>query len=174
MCGWTAVGDVPDVPKALFVAAPHTSNWDGVWALTYRVAVGLDIRFFAKKSLFWFPLGTLLRALGGIPLDRSQATSAVEQAVAMFEAQERFFFGLSPEGTRALRDAWKTGFYRIARSAGVPVFLGILDYENKRIGIAGRIDLSDDSEADLRKFAVFYADIRGRWPEKATPVRFAK
>jgi len=85
---WTTLGENPDAPKAVVIAAPHTSNWDGVWALTYKVAVGLDIRFFAKQSLFWFPLGTLLRGLGGVPLNRDRARSAVDQAVAMFEAEE--------------------------------------------------------------------------------------
>jgi len=170
--GWTAVGEIPDVPKAVFIAAPHTSNWDGFLALTYKVAVGLDVGFFAKHSLFWFPLGPLLRALGGIPLDRSRATSAVQQAVSMFEAKEHFFFGLAPEGTRALSDSWKSGFYRIAQAANVPVFLGMIDYRRKQVGIAIRLDLSDDIDTDLAKCAAFYADIDGRWPEKTTPVRF--
>ena len=170
--GWTAVGILPDVPKAVLIAAPHTSNWDGIWALVYKVAVGLDVRFFAKDALFWFPLGNLLRALGGIPLDRSKAHSAVQQAVEMFETEESFYFGLAPEGTRELRDAWKTGFHRIATEAGVPVFFGVLDYRNKHVGITGRLDLSGDPVADLKKCAEFYKDVEGRWPEKATPVRF--
>jgi len=169
--GWTAVGEAPDVPKAIFIAAPHTSNWDGLWALTYKATLGIDIRFFAKKSLFWFPLGTLLRALGGIPLDRSEARSAVRVAVSMFESRQYFYFALAPEGTRARRDSWKTGFYRIAKLADVPVFFGILDYKNKRVGIAGRLDLTDDMDADLRYCAAFYTNIKGRWPRKATPVR---
>ena len=172
--GWQAVGEVPDETKAVFIAAPHTSNWDGLWALTYKTLIGLDVRFFAKHSLFWFPLGTLLRFLGGIPLDRSRAGSAVDQAVAMFAAEESFFFGLAPEGTRALRDAWKSGFYRIALAADVPVFLGVIDYKNKRVGIMGRLDLTGDAEADLARCADFYSDFEGRWPEKTTPVRFAK
>ena len=172
--GWEPVGEVPDEPKAVFIAAPHTSNWDGIWALTYKVAIGLDIKFFAKEALFWFPLGSLLKALGGIPLNRSKAHSAVRQAVSMFETEDSFYFGLAPEGTRALRDAWKTGFYRIATEAKVPVFLGVLDYGNKRIGVAGRLDLSGDPDADLQKCADFYREIEGRWPEKTTPVRFAK
>lgn len=172
--GWTAIGAVPDVPKAVFIAAPHTSNWDGIWALIYKVSVGVDIRFFAKDALFWFPLSTILHWLGGIPLDRSNAESAVRQAVKMFENEERFFFALAPEGTRALRSHWKTGFYRIAKSADVPVFLGVIDYGHKRVGITGRLDLTDDIEADLQKCAEFYAGIKGRWPENTTPVRFAK
>ena len=98
--GWTAVGGELDVPKAVIIAAPHTSNWDGVWALIYKVAVRLDVRWFAKESLFWFPLGALLRALGGIPLDRSRAGSAVDQAVGMFGHLHSFYFGptLYPSG----------------------------------------------------------------------------
>lgn len=173
LTGWTAVGEAPDVPKAVFIAAPHTSNWDGFVALTYKVAIGVNIKFFAKQSLFWFPLGTLLRALGGVPLNRNRATSAVDQAVAMFESEESFYFALSPEGTRARLAAWKTGFYRIAKAANVPVFLAVIDYGNKRIGIAGRVDLSDDIDADLEKFAKFYEGIEGRWPSNTTPVRFS-
>jgi len=172
--GWQAVGDIPDEPKAVVIAAPHTSNWDALWALTYKTLVGLDIRFFAKHSLFWFPLGSLLRFLGGIPLDRSRAGSAVDQAVAMFKAEDSFYFGLAPEGTRALRDAWKSGFYRIAIEADVPVFLGVIDYKNKKVGIMGRLDLTGDTEADLARCADFYRGYEGRWPEKTTPVRFAK
>jgi tRNA (guanine-N7-)-methyltransferase len=172
--GWTPIGETPEAPKAVFIAAPHTSNWDGFVALTYKVAIGVDIRFFAKQSLFWFPLGTLLRGLGGVPLNRNRATSAVDQAVAMFDAHETLYFALSPEGTRARRDAWKTGFYRIAKAANVPVFLAVIDYGNKRIGIGGRLDLSDDIDADIEKCAKFYEGIEGRWPQKMTPVRFGK
>lgn len=172
--GWTPVGEVPDEPKAVFIAAPHTSNWDGFWALTYKVAVGLDVHFFAKHSLFWFPLGTLLRGLGGIPLDRSKATSAVALAVDMFAARDQFFFGLAPEGTRAYREAWKSGFYRIALGADVPVFLGQIDYGKKQVGIGGRLDLTGDQDVDLQKIADFYDGSKARWPEKTTPIRFTE
>jgi 1-acyl-sn-glycerol-3-phosphate acyltransferase len=172
--GWTAVGDIPSEPKAVFIAAPHTSNWDGFWALTYKVAIGLDVHFFAKKSLFWFPLGSLLRVLGGVPLDRSRATSAVALAIDMFDDEEHFFFGLAPEGTRAYKDGWKSGFYRIAVGANVPVFLGLIDYGKKQVGIGRRLDLTGDQDADLEEIAKYYAGVEGRWPEKATPIRFSK
>lgn len=172
--GWSIVGGLPDAPKAVIIAAPHTSNWDGFWALTYKVAIGLDVHFFAKKSLFWFPLSTLLRALGGIPLDRSKATSAVAQAVDMFNHEESFYFGLAPEGTRSLREVWKTGFYRIATDAGVPIYLGTIDYRKKCIGVTQRLEVSGDIDRDLQKCADFYQNIEGRWPKKTTPVRFTK
>ena len=122
--GWTAVGAMPDVPKAVIVAAPHTSNWDGFWGIVYKISIGADIHFFAKKSLFWFPLGALLRGLGGIALDRGRAGSAVQQAIDMFEEQDSFYFALAPEGTRTptprLRP-FKKGAFHIAMQAGVPV-----------------------------------------------------
>ncbi len=170
--GWIPVGEMPDVPKAVILAAPHTSNWDGFWALVYVVSIGADIHFFAKKSLFWFPLGQLLRALSGIPLDRSRAGSAVQQAISMFEEQESFYFGLAPEGTRKKTPGWKSGFYRIALGAKIPVYLGFLDFKHKRLGIGPRVDLSGDEDLDLATFRDFYADIEGRWPEQTSPIRF--
>jgi 1-acyl-sn-glycerol-3-phosphate acyltransferase len=170
--GLTPIGGIPPDPKAVFIAAPHTSNWDGFWALVYKVAIGIDVNFFAKHSLFWFPLGNLLRALGGIKLDRSKAGSAVEQAIGMFNDSDSFYFGLAPEGTRRKTDGWKTGFYRIALGAGVPVYLGFLDFGNKRIGIGPRVDLSGDREADLAVIRKFYEGVRGRRPEKASPIAF--
>ncbi len=170
--GWTGVGAVPDEPKAIFIAAPHTSNWDGIWALIFKVSIGLDVHFFAKHSLFWFPLGTLLRALGGIALDRTSAGSAVQQVISAFEANDQFYFALAPEGTRRLTKGWKSGFYRMAKGANVPIFLGFLDYENKRLGIGPKLELSGDQSADMRICQDFYSGITGRRPENTSPVLF--
>ena len=171
--GWEIAGELPAAKRAVVIAAPHTSNWDGFWALVYKVAVQLDIHFFAKQSLFWFPLNVLLRALGGIPLDRKRAGSAVEQAIEMFRKNDSYYFGLAPEGTRSRADHWKSGFYRIARGADVPVVLGLLDYGKRRIGIGPTLELSGDWEKDLAFCREFYKDIQGRWPDKAGPVTFA-
>jgi 1-acyl-sn-glycerol-3-phosphate acyltransferase len=172
--GWTAVGGELDEPKAVIIAAPHTSNWDAVWALVYKVAVGLDVRFFAKHSAFWFPLGTLLRGMGGIALDRGRAGSAVSQAIEMFHTEESFYFGLAPEGTRKKTSGWKTGFYRIATGADVPVYLGFLDFKRKRVGIGPHFKLSGDPEADLEICRKFYAGIEGGRPDLASPIVFAE
>ena len=171
--GWTMVGEIPLKKKAVFIAAPHTSNWDGVWALVYKVAKELDIHWFAKESLFWFPLGNLLRLLGGIPLDRQRAGSAVDHAVRMFRDSDEFYFGLAPEGTRSRSDYWKTGFYRIAEAADVPIVLGFLDYGSKRVGIGPVVELSGDRETDLAILRDYYDGIEGRWPEQASPIEFA-
>jgi len=170
--GWEMAGEFPAEKRAVVIAAPHTSNWDGFWALVYKVAMQLDIHFFAKRSLFWFPLNVLLRALGGIPLDRKRAGSAVDQAIEMFNSRESFYFGLAPEGTRSRADHWKSGFYRIAEGADVPVILGYLDYGKRRIGIGPTLRLSGDPQKDLESFQEFYRDVQGRRPEMAGPVTF--
>ncbi len=175
IAGWTAIGGVPEVPRAVILAAPHTSNWDAFWAIVYLVASGNnDIRFFAKHSLFWFPLGNVLRKFGCMPLDRSRATSVVKQAVDSFKSQELFYLALAPEGTRSRANGWKSGFYRIALGAGVPVLMGTIDYRRKRVGLEGHLDLTGDVDADMKALAAFYAGIEGRWPEKASPVQILK
>jgi 1-acyl-sn-glycerol-3-phosphate acyltransferase len=168
--GWTPVGGTIDVPKAVIIAAPHTSNWDGIWGLIYRVAFGLDIRFFAKDTLFWFPLNLVLRSLGGIPLDRRQPGLAAPTAIAALNNNASYYFGLAPEGTRSLKAGWKSGFYRIAREANVPVVLGFLDYGRRRLGTGPLIELSGEVEADMARIRAYYAEIEGRHPENASPV----
>ena len=170
--GWTVVGDKPGVRKAVYIAAPHTSNWDGFWAICYKVYRRLDIRWFVKDSMFFFPVNILLRINGAIPLDRSRARSSVSQAIEAFDSNEDFYFGLAPEGTRSKTEKWKSGFYRIAEGANVPIVLGFLDYENRRLGLGPMITLSGDRDADMAIIASFYEPIRGRWPDKAGPVRF--
>jgi 1-acyl-sn-glycerol-3-phosphate acyltransferase len=171
--GWSYESGVPDVKKAVVIAAPHTSNWDGYWSFVYKVAIGLDVKFFFKDSLFWFPLGSYVRLMGAMPLDRKHAGSAVQQVVDLMNSSDEFFFGLAPEGTRSWTPAWKTGFYRIAIEAGVPVAPGFLDYGRKCIGIGPLITLSGDPDTDMEKFRDFYAGIEGKRPEKAGPIMLA-
>ncbi len=170
--GWTILGERPDAPQAVVIAAPHTSNWDGFWGLVYKISIGLDVHFFAKQSLFWFPLGNLLRGFGAVELDRSKPGGAVQQAINEFESRDRFLFALAPEGTRSLRPGWKSGFYRIALGAKVPVYPGFLDFGSRRIGIGERIDLTGDEETDLETIRAAYAGVTGRHPDKASPIRF--
>ena len=174
MGGWTVVGGPPEVRKAVFIGAPHTSNWDGYWALVYMIATGLRVKFFIKKSLFWFPLNILLHGLGGIPLDRGKARRAVDQAVALINDNEEIYFGLAPEGTRSHKPGWKSGFYRIAEDAGVPIFLCFFDYANKRLGVGPMLTLTGDKEADLAIIRSFYDSVSGRWPEKTSPIEFVE
>ena len=172
--GWTVVGDVPNVRKAVLLAAPHTSNWDGFWAIVFKVTIGLKIHWFVKDSMFWFPMSLLLRVNGAIPLDRDRARSAVAQAIAAFDEHEDFYFGLAPEGTRSKTPGWKSGFYRIAEGANVPVVLGFLDYGKKQLGLGPAVTLTGDRDTDLAVIGSFYSSISGRWPEKTCPIEFTR
>jgi 1-acyl-sn-glycerol-3-phosphate acyltransferase len=172
--GWTAVGTRPTVSKAVLIAAPHTSNWDGFWAIVYKVYVGLDIHWFVKDTMFWFPMNLLLRFFGGIPLDRKRASQAVNEAIAAFDNNESFYFGLAPEGTRSKTSGWKSGFYRIAEGANVPVVLGFLDYGAKRLGLGPTYTLTGDRDADIKVLRSYYESISGRNPEQTSPVLLAR
>jgi 1-acyl-sn-glycerol-3-phosphate acyltransferase len=171
---WTAVGRMPGVKKAVLIGAPHTSNWDGFWALVFITAIGLEVKFFVKDSMFWFPLGAILRSFGAIPLDRRNAHASVAEAIAEFDRNEQFYFGLAPEGTRSRTEGWKSGFYRIAEGANVPVVFGFFDYPKRRLGLGPMLTLTGDREADLAIIRSFYSSVEGRHAEKAGPVVFLR
>jgi 1-acyl-sn-glycerol-3-phosphate acyltransferase len=160
--GWRMVGAFPDIPKLVLVGAPHSSNWDGVWGFAAKLALGLDIRILGKRELFWWPLGALLRRLGVIAVDRTATHGVVEQLAARFAQSERFWFGLAPEGTRKPVERWKTGFWKIARAAGVPVLPAYFHYPDKIIGIGPPFDLSDDMAADMARIRAWYRPWQGR------------
>lgn len=172
--GWTTVGKALPVQKAVIIAAPHTSNWDGFWAIVFKVYAQLKIGWFVKNSMFWFPMNILLRVNGAIPLDRERAGSAVNQAIAAFDDSDSFYLGLAPEGTRSKTHTWKSGFYRIAEGANVPVVLAFLDYGKKRLGFGPVIWLTGDREADMEVIGSFYASIEGRWPRKSGPIHLGR
>ena len=169
--GWTIVGGKLPVRKAVIIAAPHTSNWDGFWAIVYKVYTRSEIRWFVKDSMFWFPMNVLLRINGAIPLDRKRAGSSVTQAIEAFNEHEDFYFGLAPEGTRSKTRVWKSGFYRIAEGANVPIVLAFLDYGNRRLGFGPMMTLTGDQDADMEIIRSFYAPIKGHSPEKIGPVQ---
>jgi len=172
--GWTVVGEKPAVRKAVLIAAPHTSNWDGFWAIVFKVFIRMDIRWFVKDSMFWFPMSLLLRVNGAIPLDRKRASSSVAQAIDAFDEYDDFYFGLAPEGTRSKTQGWKSGFYRIAEGANVPVVLGFLDYGNKRLGLGPTITMTGDRATDMAIIESYYSAIPGRWPEKTGPIKLSR
>lgn len=169
--GWSVVGGAPDATKYVLIAAPHTSNWDFVYALACTSALGLPLRFMAKDSLFRGPPGALFRALGGIAIDRSKANNVVDAMVREFAECDALVLLVPPEGTRKAGKYWKSGFYHIARGAGVPVGLGFLDYPNKRVGIGPLLALSGDVRADMDQIRAFYADKGAKVPAYFTPPR---
>jgi 1-acyl-sn-glycerol-3-phosphate acyltransferase len=160
--GWRVVGAFPDVPKAVLIGAPHSSNWDGVWGFAAKIALGLDMRVFAKHQLFRWPFGPLLHRLGVIPVNRGDARGLVEQMQARFRQEERFWLGIAPEGTRKRVERWKTGFWKIARAADVPVVPAYFHYPEKIIGVGEPFRLGDDMDADIARIRAWYAPWRGK------------
>ncbi|MCX5818760.1 MAG: lysophospholipid acyltransferase family protein [Deltaproteobacteria bacterium] len=166
ICGWRREGKLPDIPKYIMIAAPHTSNWDLLFTMAVALAFRLKICWMGKHTLFRRPFGPLLCLLGGIPIDRTKSRDTVAQIVQAFRERARMVMIISPEGTRKKVKVWKTGFYHIARGADVPVLLAFLDYMKKVGGFGPLIYLSESLEADMAVIRSFYATVTPRHPEK--------
>ena len=171
LLGWKTFGEPPAVAKCIVVAAPHTSYWDGPLMLAVAFSFQLRLSWTAKHTLFRPPLGTLMRWLGAIPIDRRRPHGAVRQLAEAFGRADRMTLAISPEGTRAHTEYWKSGFYHIARLADVPVALGVLDYGKKQAGFGPTIHPTGDFARDMDGIRSFYACSRGLHPEKFGPVR---
>ncbi len=162
VAGWSLAGDIPDTPKLVLIAAPHSSWWDGIWALLVKVAIGADVHFMGKRELFRGPLGSLLRTLGGIPIDRGAAKGVVEQMIDQFHQRDQLWLAIAPEGTRQPVDRWKSGFWRIAHDAGVPIFPVAFHYPDKTIQLGPLFDTGADMEADVIRLRAWYAPFKGK------------
>jgi 1-acyl-sn-glycerol-3-phosphate acyltransferase len=169
--GWRVEGALPDCRRAVVVAAPHTSNWDLPFMLAVAFVLGVKPSWLGKRELFRAPFGRVLRWLGGVPVDRGARQGLVGQAVARFGAVERLFLVIPPSGTRARATHWKSGFYHVARGAGVPIVCAYLDYHDRVGGIGLVLTPSGDVRADMDRIRSFYAAKRGKHPGQATPVR---
>ena len=168
LLGWHCVGQVPNIPKFVVIAAPHTSNSDGFLVVFAMLIYRVKLYWMGKKSLFKPPFGALLRWLGGIPIDRSAPQGAVRQMINAFRTRERMILVITPEGTRRKVRRWKTGFYFIAQGADVPVLLAYMDYPHKEVGLGPLFYPTGDVDADLAQIQAFYADKVGRFSERMT------
>lgn len=164
--GWRVAGDWPDLPHLVIIVAPHSSAWDGFWGLAAKLAMGVDVVFMGKAELFrglsgWV-VGWILRRLGGFPVDRGNAQHAVEQAAARIRGSERAWLVLAPEGTRKRVERWKSGFWRIARAAEVPVMCAYFHYPERTVGLGPVFELTDDLDADMARIRAWYAPWQGK------------
>ena len=153
-------------PKYVLIGAPHTSNLDFVFMLLLEFAAGLKLNWVGKHTAFEGPLGPLMRALGGIPVDRRTSNQFVEQMVGVFNRSERLALLVAPEGTRGRAEHWRTGFYHIAAGAGVPIVFGYIDYRQKVVGIGPSMTPSGDIDHDFAHIRDFYRSKTGRRPER--------
>jgi 1-acyl-sn-glycerol-3-phosphate acyltransferase len=164
---WRVTGLLPDLPKLIILAAPHSSLWDGVGGIGAALAISVRAHWLGKHTLFRGPLRPLLLAAGGIPVDRSRAHGAVNAVAREFAARERLWLAIAPEGTRRPVERWKTGFWHIARAAGVPLLLVAFHYPEKRIVVGPLYHVGEELEEDLRRIQRFYRPWRGRGGKSA-------
>ncbi len=157
LLGWKVEGEVPkDLKKCVLIAAPHTSNWDMPFSLMIAFALDTRLHWIGKDSIFKFPFASIMRWMGGIPVDRSKSTNMVDATVATFAQYDELRIMMAPEGTRAKVEQWKSGFYHIAHGAEVPILLGFIDYKGKQGGVLASFETSGDYEKDLEQIQRYY------------------
>jgi 1-acyl-sn-glycerol-3-phosphate acyltransferase len=176
LTGWKVVFDGLPAKQGVLIGYPHTSNWDFITVMPAKWAMGLPIKFFAKDSLFRIPVfGRWLRAIGGVPIDRSSPKGVVGEMVSQLQAHkardELLWLGLSPEGTRKLTDGWRSGFYQLALGADVPLGMLRIDYGRKEIRLVDFMRLSGDVAADYSQFAQAFEGVRGYHAQQMAPIR---
>jgi 1-acyl-sn-glycerol-3-phosphate acyltransferase len=164
LAGWKVLGSLPtQASKSVFIAAPHTSNWDLPYTLMVSFVLRLNIHWMGKASIFRFPFGPLMRWLGGVAVDRSKSNNLVAaSAQAIREAPGALQLIVPPEGTRSKTRYWKTGFYHIAVMAQVPIVMAYMDYERKISGLGPMFSPTGDLEADMVRIKAFYAPFKGK------------
>lgn len=159
--GWKIKGDWPGDPKLVVIAAPHTSNMDGIYMLAAIGYYRVKVRWMGKKELTTGPFGGLIKWLGCVPIDRTSKNDVVGQMVDTMNDTDEMLLAVPPEGTRAKTRAWKSGFYHIADRAGVPLLCSVLDYGTRTIQLAAIIRTSGDYDTDFGVIREFYKEAKG-------------
>lgn len=168
--GWKRAGGVPDHPNMVIIAAPHTSNWDFIFLLAAAYSFGISVNWLGKDSLFKTPFGPILRFLGGVPVDRSKPNNLVQSLCVQMDQGDGINLVVPPSGTRRHTKYWKSGFYRIALAAQVPLVCGYLDYTKKEAGL-GMAFLPNELSEDMDKIRAFYGPIEGKHPSNKSMIR---
>jgi 1-acyl-sn-glycerol-3-phosphate acyltransferase len=171
LSGWKAEGEKPAAATYVLIAAPHTSNWDLFYLLALAWLLGVKVSWMGKQSLFFGPMGSVMRALGGVPVRRDRSSNLVEQMAETFAACDSLVLTVPAEGTRSYVPHWKSGFYHIALAAKVPIVLGYLDYARKRGGFGPELIPTGNISEDMDDLRAFYADVSGEYPERFGEVR---
>ena len=169
--GWRLEGIAPEARRFVLIAAPHTSNWDFPLMLLYAWSFGVKVNWLAKHTLFFPGAGMIMRALGGIPVVRHRNRNMVDTMVQAFKDNAELILVIPTEGTRALTEYWKSGFYHIAVGAQVPIIPSFLDWGPRRGGFGPALNPTGDLGQDMHFFREFYAGMRGRFDGQFGPVR---
>lgn len=168
LLGWKITGNTTFskeiIKKAVIIAAPHTSWHDFYIGLLLRKICGVKTNFIGKAELFKWPFGYYFRTIGGTPVKRAERQDMVDAIVSIFNERKEFRLTLAPEGTRKKVEKWRTGFYFIAKKAGVPIIMFTLDFENKQNKVSEPFYPTDDMEADFKVINSFYKDVKGKIP----------
>lgn len=167
--GWTCKMDISPPQKFVAVLAPHTSNWDFIYFIATALVLGLDARFLGKHTLFWGPVGPVMRWFGGVPVNRHRPDGIIPDAINFLNSREEAILAIAPEGTRSRVTSWKTGFYRIAIEAEAPIILTGLDYASKTASVGPIFPATGDLDADMRAIRTYYDDFKGKKPRNQTP-----
>jgi len=168
LLGWKVSGEFPNTPKFVAAVAPHTSNWDFIIAIAVKLKLGITIRFLGKDSIFFWPLGPILRSWGGIPVERKSTHGLVAQVKTQFSQNEQLVLGLAPEGTRKKSKEWKTGFLHIAHNANVPVVPMALDYRTKTFIVMKAQYINGDTEQELIRIKSLFDKNMAKYPENVS------
>jgi 1-acyl-sn-glycerol-3-phosphate acyltransferase len=166
LLGWRMTGTVPDVPKLVAIAAPHTCSLDVVLGIIVLLALGARVNWLAKHTTFRGPQAILLRWVGAISVNRAAPASLVRDVIERMRREDRIFLALAPEGTRRKVERWKSGFYRIALAAGVPILPVALDYSRRIVEIGTPFMPTGDYQADLSCLQSFFRPEMARHPER--------
>jgi 1-acyl-sn-glycerol-3-phosphate acyltransferase len=164
--GWRIEGKLPDLPKFVLIGAPHTSNWDFLLFLGVIFSLRANVRFMGKAELFRFPHGWFFRYCGGVPVDRKKSTGLVEQMVKAANESKNFILTIAPEGTRHQVVEWKRGFYHIARNAGIPIVMAVVDGRHKTVRIGQVFHPTEDMEEDMKTIKGYFDGIVGIHPRR--------
>ena len=166
LVGWRVEGKLPDLPKFILIGAPHTSNWDFILFLGVIFTLRANVRFMGKAELFRSPIGFFFRYCGGIPVDRKRSTGLVDQMVDAATQADHFILTIAPEGTRHHVTEWKRGFYHIAKGAGIPIVMAVVDGKHKEVRVGQVFHLTDDIEADMKSIQGYFEGVVGVNPRR--------
>ena len=173
LLGWKIINVTPPeaLHKGVLIVAPHTSNWDFLYGMLFKFTHPLiPIRFAIKKEVMFFPLAFLMKGLGAIPIDRNRQGGrrhhVVEGMIQMIKTAPSLLLAIAPEGTRSYVKRWKTGFYRVALGAKVPIVFGYINYAKQEMGLGPLFNPTGNLEKDLEAIYAFYRTMKGKYPEK--------